>query len=252
MPKSYAQLKAEIAKLEKEAAALRAVETNKVIAQIRESIATFGLTAEQLFGQGAKVLKAAAAGVFGGGKASRKGAGIAKYRDPKTGKTWTGFGKAPGWIAKARSRDRFLIDQSRVAAMPSSKAATSPELKKATEKKTREVLAPSKQVKRTRTGASAGAGAGANAAQAKVKTAAVKKVATTRSGPSKSSRSSAKASASKVEKPVPKAAKAIKKALAKPARSQSAAKKTSRVKTPAQSVVPSGATQSPQAPASAS
>jgi hypothetical protein len=36
----------------------------------------------------------------------------AKYMDPKTGKTWTGHGKAPGWIAaatKAGRRDDFLI-----------------------------------------------------------------------------------------------------------------------------------------------
>lgn len=32
-----------------------------------------------------------------------------KYRDPKTGATWSGRGKAPQWIASARNRDRFLI-----------------------------------------------------------------------------------------------------------------------------------------------
>jgi len=112
MTKSYAQIKATIAKLEKEAAALRATETAKVVAQIKESIATFGLTVEQLFGRGANGLKAAAGKALGGGKAARKGAGIPKYRDPKTGKTWTGFGKAPGWIATVRNRDKFLIDQS--------------------------------------------------------------------------------------------------------------------------------------------
>ncbi len=109
MTKSYAQLKSAIAKLEKEAAALREAEMTKVIAQIKESIATFGLTVEHLFGRGAKALKVAAGKTLGGGKAPRKGAGIPKYRHPKTGKTWTGFGKAPGWIATARNRDKFLI-----------------------------------------------------------------------------------------------------------------------------------------------
>src|SRR5690348_11138242 len=119
MTKSYVQLKSAIAKLEKEAAALREAETTKVVAQIRESIATFGLTVEHLFGRGAKALKTAADKALGGGKATRKGAGIPKYRHPKTGKTWTGFGKAPGWIASARNRDKFLIDQSGVIATPS-------------------------------------------------------------------------------------------------------------------------------------
>jgi len=52
MTKSYAQLKSAISKLEKEAAALREAEMNKVVAQIKESIATFGLTVEHLFGRG--------------------------------------------------------------------------------------------------------------------------------------------------------------------------------------------------------
>lgn len=125
MTKSYAQLKSAIAKLEKEAAALREAETTKVIAQIRESIATFGLTVEHLFGRGAKALKAAASrGPTG--KAVRKGAGVPKYRHPKTGKTWTGFGKAPGWIATVRNRDKFLIDQSGVATAPSVEEAAAP------------------------------------------------------------------------------------------------------------------------------
>ena len=32
-----------------------------------------------------------------------------KYRDPATGDTWTGRGKAPRWIA-GKNRDDFLID----------------------------------------------------------------------------------------------------------------------------------------------
>ncbi|ALL68284.1 DNA-binding protein H-NS [Paraburkholderia caribensis MBA4] len=32
-----------------------------------------------------------------------------KYRDPKTGATWTGMGRAPAWIKDAKNRDTFLI-----------------------------------------------------------------------------------------------------------------------------------------------
>ena len=35
--------------------------------------------------------------------------GVAKYRDPATGKTWTGRGKPPTWIAGVKDRDAFLI-----------------------------------------------------------------------------------------------------------------------------------------------
>ncbi|HDR9496364.1 H-NS family nucleoid-associated regulatory protein [Burkholderia stabilis] len=34
-----------------------------------------------------------------------------KYRAPKTGATWSGRGRAPQWIAGAKNRDRFLIEQ---------------------------------------------------------------------------------------------------------------------------------------------
>lgn len=34
----------------------------------------------------------------------------AKYRDPKTGATWSGRGPAPAWMANAKDRTTFLID----------------------------------------------------------------------------------------------------------------------------------------------
>jgi hypothetical protein len=40
----------------------------------------------------------------------KKSAAAVKYRDPKTGATWTGHGRAPSWIASAKNRDRFLVD----------------------------------------------------------------------------------------------------------------------------------------------
>jgi DNA-binding protein H-NS len=43
--------------------------------------------------------------------AKRTSKGAAKYADPKTGKTWSGFGRAPGWIAGAKNRDAFLVDK---------------------------------------------------------------------------------------------------------------------------------------------
>ncbi|EDT38495.1 H-NS family nucleoid-associated regulatory protein [Burkholderia ambifaria] len=43
------------------------------------------------------------------GAAAKKSSSTAKYRDPKTGATWTGHGRAPAWIANAKNRTRFLI-----------------------------------------------------------------------------------------------------------------------------------------------
>ncbi|WP_408220049.1 H-NS histone family protein [Paraburkholderia dilworthii] len=33
-----------------------------------------------------------------------------KYRDPKSGATWSGRGRAPAWLSGAKDRSRFLID----------------------------------------------------------------------------------------------------------------------------------------------
>ena len=38
----------------------------------------------------------------------KKGTAKAKYRDPETGATWSGRGRAPLWL-KGRGKDEFLI-----------------------------------------------------------------------------------------------------------------------------------------------
>jgi DNA-binding protein H-NS len=39
-----------------------------------------------------------------------KGKLPAKYRNPKTGETWSGWARPPAWIASVKDRSRFLID----------------------------------------------------------------------------------------------------------------------------------------------
>ncbi|MGO4396247.1 H-NS family nucleoid-associated regulatory protein [Variovorax sp. M-6] len=213
MTKSYAQLKSAIAKLEKEAAALREAETTKAVAQIRESIATFGLTVEQLFGRGSKALKTAAGKALGGGKAVRKGAGVPKYRHPKTGKTWTGFGKPPGWIATVRNRDKFLIDQSGVVAAPSVEKAVAPVATLANKATRKARTAPVKKSVRARKVAPAAVAV----TEIKAEKPVAKKAAPKKSAPSKKAAPAKKAAAA------PKAAKAAAKAP-KAVKSQAAAK----------------------------
>ncbi len=124
--KTYQSVRAQIAKLEREAEALRRQELKSVIAQVREVIAQYGLTAADL-GLGA------GRGRAGAGKARRAGTGVAKYRDPATGQTWTGKGRPPAWIAGAKDRDAFLIDAA--AAAPKARA-TKPAPKRAAKKAT--------------------------------------------------------------------------------------------------------------------
>ena len=121
---SIAAIQKQIAYLEKQAVSLRKAETASVVAKLKAMIARHGLTAEDLglTGKPARSTKPATTRVDKAGKAAtkvsvktrakpgpRKTAGVPRYQDPKTGKTWTGNGKAPGWIAGAKQRDAFLI-----------------------------------------------------------------------------------------------------------------------------------------------
>jgi DNA-binding protein H-NS len=112
--KTYMAVKSEIARLEKQAEALRKGELKQVIGRIRKAIAEYGLTAADLgFGRAAAAPKKAAP------RRASRSAGVAKYRDPATLQTWTGHGRPPAWIANAKNRDDYLIDAA--AAKPAAK-----------------------------------------------------------------------------------------------------------------------------------
>jgi DNA-binding protein H-NS len=108
MKKSLQALETEIARLQAEAEKLRNDEVQGVIDRIRVAIAHYGITADQLFGGGGGKRKAAGGTAL---KASNDGlaVGVPKYRDPASGKTWTGRGKPPAWIAGAADRAVFEI-----------------------------------------------------------------------------------------------------------------------------------------------
>jgi DNA-binding protein H-NS len=94
----YADLKAQIAKLQTQAEEARRTEIDNVVADIRQKIAEYGLTAQDLgFAVAAKR-----------GRPPKKAPLPAKYQDPKSGNTWSGRGKPPKWIA-GKNRERFLI-----------------------------------------------------------------------------------------------------------------------------------------------
>jgi DNA-binding protein H-NS len=97
----YADLKTQIAKLQAQADEARRVEVGNVIAEIQRQIAEYGLTPQDL-GFAAAARR---------GRPPKKAPLPPKYRDPKTGSTWSGRGKPPKWIA-GKSRERFLIGQS--------------------------------------------------------------------------------------------------------------------------------------------
>jgi DNA-binding protein H-NS len=106
------QIQAKLKKLQTQADALIARKAQVAVDQIRELMIKHGLTTEDIESR-AKASRAARGlnGHAGVGKSKSTGTvKAAKYRDHKTGATWTGHGRAPGWIAGVKDRTQFLIE----------------------------------------------------------------------------------------------------------------------------------------------
>jgi len=112
------EIKKQIAALEAKAARLTEEETNASVGKVRALMNQLGVTLEHLSSAVSKKASAVKKAIVGRKPATTKriSKGAAKYSDPKTGKTWSGFGRAPGWIAGAKNRDAFLVDKSGVEA----------------------------------------------------------------------------------------------------------------------------------------
>ena len=104
---SYTQLKKQLETLQAQVESARQAELLPIIKRMQREMATHGISAADL-ATVADLEKGAAKKVAG--KKSAKGAGAPKFKDPKSGLTWSGFGRAPGWIAGKRDRTKFLID----------------------------------------------------------------------------------------------------------------------------------------------
>ncbi|ATF32938.1 DNA-binding protein [Burkholderia thailandensis] len=94
---TYKELLAQLDDLKQQAKTARAVELPDVLVELRKKIVAYGLTQKDLFpprlGRPKKV----------------DALPRPRYRDPDTGATWTGRGRAPAWIA-GQDRKRFLVD----------------------------------------------------------------------------------------------------------------------------------------------
>ena len=87
---------------QQEALALQVEEARKreisdAVSQVRQMVSEFGLTERDVFPSGRR-----SGGTRTGGKVAPKD------RDPATGQTWTGRGKAPKWI-DGKDRSKYLI-----------------------------------------------------------------------------------------------------------------------------------------------
>ncbi|WP_374565562.1 H-NS histone family protein [Ideonella sp.] len=107
-------------------------ESKDAIAKVRSLIEKYQLTAVDLgfmtggASQADKPAKATRGGkrTAGAGKKKAASVGVAMYQDPKTGKTWTGRGKPPNWLAGVKDRSAFLINAASAAAADEPKKAT--------------------------------------------------------------------------------------------------------------------------------
>jgi DNA-binding protein H-NS len=98
---SYKELLAQREKLEKQIEEAKAREYAEVLDEIKQKMADYGITLAELGVSRGKHAKGS----------TRPRAGVApKYRDPKSGSTWSGRGKPPKWIA-GQDRDQFLIQK---------------------------------------------------------------------------------------------------------------------------------------------
>ncbi|WP_333907341.1 H-NS histone family protein [Delftia acidovorans] len=83
------------AELDAQIAEVRAQEKADAITKVRELIHAHGISSEDILSPGKK---------------PKGSVGVAKFRDPASGATWTGRGKPPNWI-NGKDRAPFLIVQ---------------------------------------------------------------------------------------------------------------------------------------------
>jgi DNA-binding protein H-NS len=120
MTRSLAQIKRQIAKLQHEAESIETKERTDVIKRIREAIAHYSLSSDELFTAPAKRTRSrkavpakARSGSRPSARSASKGRKVApKYRDT-SGNTWTGRGSKPRWLvaalAEGKTLDQFAL-----------------------------------------------------------------------------------------------------------------------------------------------
>ncbi len=114
--KSAEQLQALIERLQLQVSLHKAKQKKAVIAIIFQAVQQFGISSADLKGV-FRAQRLAGLAIKARGASSQRGVRgkriAPKYRDPKTGETWSGRGRPARWIAEAEKkgtpRARFLI-----------------------------------------------------------------------------------------------------------------------------------------------
>jgi DNA-binding protein H-NS len=96
---TYKELLAQRQALEAQIAEARKIEVSKALETVRQLVADFELTMDEVFPISNAQRR----------RGAPKGGPVAiKYRNAETGETWTGRGKPPRWIAD-KDRSQFAV-----------------------------------------------------------------------------------------------------------------------------------------------
>jgi DNA-binding protein H-NS len=192
------QIQAKLKKLQAQAEAMIAKRAQSVLDDIRKLMEKHGLTTADIEAhsstkkpRGRPPGKSSKSGVKA--KAAAKPKLPAKYRNPKTGETWSGWARPPLWIKDVKDRTKFLIDgHSDSHAVVAS--ATKPASKKAAKKttaKTLSVKAPAKKAAAKKASIKSASVANVPAKKAAAKKPTVKRVTTKKASAAKKSATAA-------------------------------------------------------------
>ena len=122
LQQAITQAESKIIELRKELDVETKRERTLAIAQVRELIKANDLTAVDLGFTRKELVKR-----VGGAAGDKRNTVAAKYREPASGKTWTGRGKSPSWmteqIAAGHKKEDFLIPAETAAAVAADVAA---------------------------------------------------------------------------------------------------------------------------------
>jgi DNA-binding protein H-NS len=103
---SLIDIQKQISELQAQAAEIKTRDFNEKIAMIKETMATYGITFEDLQGKSAKAIKVA------GTKSANPAP--AKFNGPN-GELWSGRGLAPKWMAalmaQGHTKEEYLINK---------------------------------------------------------------------------------------------------------------------------------------------
>jgi DNA-binding protein H-NS len=116
---AFKQIKAKLRRLQSQTGTLVSDRAHAVKDELRDMMTRHGLSAEDIAKRGEKRRRNARTQVAFPAPAGRRetmsklakrGKLPAKYRNPETGETWSGWARPPAWIAGITDRSKFLID----------------------------------------------------------------------------------------------------------------------------------------------